>query len=113
MSEKKNEKKRTPAEIEAELEAMRLKMTHDIDELTDRLNPKTQIESAKKSVAAFTDKFAGQAKNLAGDVSNQAQGVKDDAAKGDPTAIGIVAGLATAAVGTVVLLATRRRHRRR
>ncbi|MDO5494765.1 MAG: DUF3618 domain-containing protein [bacterium] len=112
MSEK-NEKSRTPAEIEAELEAMRLNLTHDIDELTDRLNPKTQIESAKKSFAGFADKLGGQARTLAEDVSKQAEGVKDDASKGDPTAIGIVAGLATAAVGTVVLLATRGRRRRR
>lgn len=108
-----SEKKRTPAEIEAELEAMRAKMTLDIDELTDRLNPQTQIENAKKSVMGFTEKVSGQARNLAGDISNQARGVAEDASKGDPSAIGIVAGVATAAVGAAALLVTGKRRRRR
>nr|NLD41032.1 DUF3618 domain-containing protein [Actinomycetales bacterium] len=108
-----SEKKRTPAEIEAELEAMRAKMTVDIDELTDRLNPQAQIESAKKTLVDFSETVAGQARGLAGDISNQARGVADDASKGEPAALGIIAGLTTATVGAVALLVTRKRHRRR
>ncbi|HZK05735.1 MAG TPA: DUF3618 domain-containing protein [Actinomycetaceae bacterium] len=130
-----SDNKRTAAEIEADLEEKRSAMTADIDELTRRLNPKTQIDNAKQSLERAAGGFIAQARTVAGDVTKQARtfaedasaqarsfaggvnvkarGVANDASKGDPEAIGILAGLATAAVGSVVLLATRRRHRRR
>ena len=90
--------KRTAAEIEAELASLRLAMTHDIDELTERLNPVTKVNEVKD-----------RAMNFAGGIRTEAEGVVNDASKGQPEAIGIVVGVATAVVLGVALLATRNR----
>lgn len=90
---------RTAAEIEEELAKLRESLTYDVDELTTRLNPKTQLTNATSKVQAFASTTTDKAKVIA-----------EDAKSGDVQAIGILAGAAVAIVGFVALLATKGRR---
>ena len=90
--------KKTPAEIEAELERIRFEMTATVDELAARLDPKVHLNNAKEG-----------AMNMASNVGDGAKKIADDASKGDLQAIGIVVGAAIAVLGGIALRFTRRR----
>ncbi|WP_054952657.1 DUF3618 domain-containing protein [Flaviflexus massiliensis] len=80
--------KRSAADIEADLQRTREELTKTVNELSDRLNPKTNAKAA-----------ADQAKLKANEFVASARGVADDAGRGEPSAIGILA----AAAATVAL----------
>lgn len=90
-------KKRTQAEIEADLAKTRMDLTNTVNELSDRLDPRAQIDAAKQGAQA--------AATVAGD---RAKAFRDDVTSGDPKSLGILAaGLAT--LGLTIALRLRRR----
>lgn len=87
-------RKRTPAEIEADLAKTRMDLTNTVNELSDRLDPRAQVDAAKES-----------AKAAANAASARAMGFKDDVAAGDPKTLGVLAaGLATAGIAILLRL---------
>jgi len=90
-------RRRTPAEIEADLAKTRMDLTNTVNELSDRLDPRVQVDAAKESARAAADAASAHAK-----------GFKDDVVAGDPKTLGVLAaGLATA--GIAILVKLRRR----
>ncbi|GAA4418937.1 hypothetical protein GCM10023169_09100 [Georgenia halophila] len=89
--------KRTIPEIEAQLAKSRLELTNAVDELSDRLDPRMQVEAAKS-----------QLRDLVGLASERAKSFKEDVTSGDPKSIGIVV-VGVAAVGVVIAVSLRRR----
>lgn len=81
--------KRTAADIEAELKAMRETLTSTVDELATRVNPATKVAEAKDAAVEF-----------AGGVKDTALHLVAEARKGDGMAIGV---LSAAALGTAAL----------
>lgn len=90
---------RTAAEIEADLARTRSELTATVNELSDRLNPRTQLNAAKESARA-----------AAADFSTRAREMGDRAAGGDPTALAIVAGVIATAAGVVIGAVLRRKR---
>lgn len=82
-----NEHRPDLAEMEAMLEGMRQQLTADINELTVRINPRHHVRNFRRSI-------------------NQ---LANDAASGDPKAIGIVGGVAAAVVGAIWLAVSGRK----
>lgn len=89
---------RSVEEIEAEIQRTRLAMQSTVDELTGRLDPRTQV----KSVTA-------KAKAGVADLSKKAQDTVDDAKNGDPTALATLASIATGLVVVAGIVIWRRR----
>ena len=75
---------RSVEDIEAEIQRTRLAMQSTVDELTSRLDPRTQVKSVTE-----------KAKASAADLGKKAQDTMDDAKKGDPTALATLASIAT------------------
>ena len=92
-----SDKPRTVEEIEAEIQRTRLAMQSTVNELSGRLNPRTQAKAAAEK--------AGDSAVKAG--MSIVDGFKA-AAKGDPTAIAHIASVATV-VGLVAGLAKLRK----
>ncbi|GAA4285972.1 DUF3618 domain-containing protein [Georgenia daeguensis] len=90
-------RKRSQAEIEADLARTRLDLTNTVNELSDRLDPRAQVSAAKES-----------ARTAAKEAGDRAKEFKDEVAAGDPRSLGVlVAGLAAA--GVAILIKLRRR----
>lgn len=81
--------KRTAAEIEAELKAMRETLTSTVDELATRVNPATKVAAVKES-----------AMEIASGLKDTGAHLVAEARKGDGIAI---ATLSAAAVGAATL----------
>lgn len=81
-------RKRTAAEIEADLKRSREELTRTVDEITDRVDPRRQAQVAADKGRAFVEEVKA----------------------GEPRAVQIVGG-ALAAVAGVVGLAILRRNR--
>lgn len=78
---------RTPEQIQTDIARTRLELTSAVDELVDRLDPRTQIAEAKATIRA------------------RIQAIKEDLRAGDPKTLGIAAaGVATAVLVVVVLV---------
>ncbi|MPV36855.1 DUF3618 domain-containing protein [Georgenia subflava] len=90
-------KKRTPEQIEADLAKTRLDLTNTVNELSDRLDPRAQVDAAKESARAAA-KEAGE----------KAKVFKDDVTSGDPKALGLL-GAGIAVVALIVTLRLRGR----
>ncbi|WP_159621638.1 DUF3618 domain-containing protein [Ruania rhizosphaerae] len=90
--ESEQKRKRTAAEIEADLAATREELTHTVDQLSQRVDPRRQAQEAKEKAQAGVTSFV--------------EGLKS----GDPKAIGI-AGAAAAAVLAIVGLSLSRRKK--
>ncbi|UFU02630.1 DUF3618 domain-containing protein [Ruania suaedae] len=86
-----SERKRSAAQIEADLAATREELTRTVDELSERVDPRRQVKEATEKART--------------EVSSFVAGLK----AGDPKAIGI-AGAAAATVLAIVGLSVRR-HR--
>ncbi len=87
---------RSQAEIEAEIARTRAELRATVDELSDRLNPRTQAEEA-----------LGEAKIALATLRRKVTGEVPAADEPEPTrtgwlVLGAAAALAAAAVGTVV-----------
>lgn len=92
MSAKPKDTKPSIAEIEARIARARLEMTATVDEVSDRVNPKVQVEKAKASAQRKVKTFT------------------EDLKAGKPAAVAVVAG-GVALVGggiTLAILAARR-----
>lgn len=79
MTEAPEPRKRTAAEIEADLAQTREALTKTIDELSDRLDPRSQARAAADKGRAFVD----------------------DVKAGEPRAIQIAGGVIAVVVGIV------------
>ncbi|WP_154795929.1 DUF3618 domain-containing protein [Occultella kanbiaonis] len=97
--DKPETRKRTAAEIEADLLRTRAEITKNMDELTSRVDPRRQVRDLKD-----------QAKNLADNTTEQAKAFAGDVKAGEPRAIGIV-GAAAAVVAAIVGISVLRRSR--
>ncbi|TRW46527.1 DUF3618 domain-containing protein [Georgenia yuyongxinii] len=84
------ERKRTAEEIEADLARTRRDLTSTVNELSDKLDPRNQVEAARTAAQAKARTFA------------------DDVSSGQPKALAIAGG-AVAFVGLLVVAAARRR----
>ncbi|MFC7407162.1 DUF3618 domain-containing protein [Georgenia alba] len=85
------------AELEARIAKMRLDVTTTVDELSDRIDPRRQIENAK-----------AQVKDMLSAAGDRAQAFRKDVASGDPKSLGILA-VGVAAVGLVITVKILRR----
>ncbi|MBK5250225.1 MAG: DUF3618 domain-containing protein [Actinomycetales bacterium] len=92
-------RKRTAAEIEADLLRTREELTRSVDDLSDRLDPRRQAQAVKE-----------QAKTLADGATNRAKSFVDHVKAGDSKAVSIV-GVAAAALAAIVGLSVIRRNR--
>lgn len=87
MSEHQAEpRKRTAAEIEADLRRSREELTRTVDEISDRIDPKKQAQAAADKGRAFVD----------------------DVKAGEPRAVQIAAGIGAAVAGIVGIALLRR-----
>jgi hypothetical protein len=86
------ERKRTAEEIEADLARTRSELTRTVNELSDRLDPRTQVEAARTAATEKARTFA------------------DDVRTGEPRAVA-VAGGAVAFLGLLIVAAARGRGR--
>ncbi|MDD7383994.1 MAG: DUF3618 domain-containing protein [Actinomycetaceae bacterium] len=83
---------RTPEQIDAELTRTREELTATVNELAERLNPRSLAANAKDTAKESAAKASHAARNTAADV---AADVRD----GDRRTIGILAGAAVATLG--------------
>ncbi|MDO4888973.1 MAG: DUF3618 domain-containing protein [Actinomycetaceae bacterium] len=98
MSEKENKNDpRTVDQIEAELARTRESLTDTVNELAERLSPRTLATDAKDTAVEKATQFAETTKALV-----------EDAKGGDKRAIGIISGVAAAVVLVVALKIARR-----
>lgn len=88
MSEEAQPRKRTAAEIEADLAKTREELTRTVDELSGRLDPRNQAKAAADKGRAFVD----------------------DVKSGEPRAVRVVGGV-LAAVAGIVGIAILRKNR--
>ncbi|MDO5719676.1 MAG: DUF3618 domain-containing protein [Actinomycetaceae bacterium] len=79
-----SDKPRTVADIEAEIQRTRLAMQSTVDEITGRIDPRTQAKD-----------FADRAKASANDMGKRASDTIDGAKAGDPGSLAMVASAAT------------------
>ena len=85
--------KRSAADIEADLQRTRQELTEVVNELSGRLDPKTNAKAAADKAKAKATEFAEKAK-----------AVPTDAGNGDANAIGIlVAAAATAGLAALLI----------
>ncbi|MFH5821797.1 DUF3618 domain-containing protein [Georgenia sp. AZ-5] len=84
-----DQRKRSAEEIEADIARARLELTSTVDELSDRLDPRAQLDAARSAATAKAQTFAGDVK------------------KGEPKAVAIVGG-ALAFIGLMIVGAARR-----
>ncbi|MDD9207066.1 DUF3618 domain-containing protein [Georgenia sp. 10Sc9-8] len=89
------DKKRTPEEIEADLARTRLELTTTVDELSERLDPRRQVEALKTEATATLN-----------EVTDRAKAFTERVKSGDTTALGILGG-SVAAVALLVVLKVR------
>lgn len=93
-----SEKPRTAEEVEAEIQRTRLAMQSTVDELTNRLDPRSQAKNVADKAAASASKIGEETKNTF-----------KRAKEGDVTSISRLASAATV-VGVVVgLIALKKR----
>lgn len=85
--------KRSIDDIEADLQRTREELTSSVNELVERLDPRTKAKEA-----------ADGAKERAGEFSAKAKSVAADAQQGDTQAIGILAGAAATAALAAFLI---------
>lgn len=87
-------KKRTAAEIEADLERTRAELTQAVDELSARVDPRRQVEEIRNQARAKFENASEQGKTFAADVK-----------AGNPKAIAVLGAAAAAvlAVGAAVV----------
>lgn len=90
-------RKRTAAEIEADLDRTRALLTETVDELSERLDPRKQVQDLKDQAKAMTEGATKQAKTFV-----------DDVKSGDSKALSIVGG-AAAAIAAIVGISVLRR----
>lgn len=83
-------KKRTPEQIEAEIARTRAQLTDTVNELSDRLDPRAQIDAAKEVATEKARTFA------------------DDVSRRDPKALATL-GASVAAAALLIVLRWRRR----
>lgn len=91
---------RSAAQIEADLENARIEIARDIDALTSRLDPRTQLENAKE---VATEQLAA--------AQTQAQAFVADLKAGDQQAVKKAAMIASGAVGFIALIVLARRKK--
>lgn len=91
-----NETPRTAADLEAQREQLRADLADTVNELSDRLDPRAQLETAKE-----------QAKETWDQTSRKARELGEDALFGDTRALAIVGGAALGVLGVTVLLIRR------
>ncbi|TNU73217.1 DUF3618 domain-containing protein [Miniimonas arenae] len=106
-------RKRSAAEIQAELEATRADLGRTVDQLADRVDPRAHAQAAKEKVVTTVSEQAEQAKEKANalveDVKGRSTAVVDDVKAGNPRTIAIVGGAVAAVVAAIVLSARRGR----
>ncbi|WP_156253141.1 DUF3618 domain-containing protein [Pseudactinotalea terrae] len=86
QSQQPESRKRTAAEIEADLRRRREELTRTVDEISDRVDPRRQAQAAADKGRAFVD----------------------DVKAGEPRAVQIAAGVAAAVAGVLGLAILRR-----
>lgn len=87
-------KKRTVAEIEADLQRTREELTRTVDELSGRVDPRRQVEEIRNQARAKFSSASAQGKSFVDDVK-----AKDPKALGVLGAVaGVVAAITTAAI---------------
>lgn len=91
-------KKRTAAEIEADLQRTREELTRTVDELSSRVDPRRQVEEIRNQARA---KFA--------DASAQGKSFAEDVKAKDPKALGILGAVAAVAVAVAGAVIVRRK----
>ena len=87
-------KKRTAAEIEADLQRTREELTQAVDQLSARVDPRRQVEEIRNQARA---KFA--------DASAQGKSFAEDVKAGNPKAIATLGAAAAAvlAIGAIIV----------
>ena len=90
-------RKRTSEEIEADLARTRLDLTSTVNELSDKLDPRRQMDAAKDSARAAASAAGEKAKSFAGDLGS-----------GDRKAMGALGAVLAAGIA---LIAVARRAR--
>lgn len=83
------QRKRSAEEIEADIARARLELTSTVEELSDRLDPRAQVDAVRTAATAKAQTFAGDVK------------------KGEPKAVAIAGGV-VAFVGLMIVGAARR-----
>ncbi|WP_127125920.1 DUF3618 domain-containing protein [Georgenia sp. SYP-B2076] len=101
-------RKRTPEEIEADLARTRLELTSTVNELSDKLDPRRQVDAAKDSAKAAAAAAGGRAKAAAAAAGGQAKAFADDLGSGDRKALTVL-GAVLAAGATLIAVARRSR----
>ncbi|WP_022917009.1 DUF3618 domain-containing protein [Ruania albidiflava] len=91
-------KKRTVAEIEADLQRTREELTRTVDQLSDRVDPRRQVEEIRN-----------QARQKFADVTAQGKSFADDVKAKDPKALGILGAVAAVAAAITTAAIVRRK----
>ncbi|MDO5729857.1 MAG: DUF3618 domain-containing protein [Actinomycetaceae bacterium] len=93
-----SDKPRTVEDIEAEIQRTRLAMQSTVDEISGRIDPRTQAKD-----------FADRAKASASDLGKRATDTVEEAKKGEPGALAMVASAATGVALLVGIALLRRK----
>lgn len=94
---------RSAVEIESDLARTRAELTSTVNELTEMLDPRRQVENAKDSLREAVDRTTASARQSVQDLGVQAKNFLEDVKGGDPKSVGVLtAGVATALVTLVI-----------
>ncbi|MFC4556297.1 DUF3618 domain-containing protein [Georgenia faecalis] len=103
--------KRSPEQIEADLARTRAELSSTVNELTEMLDPRRQVEEAKVNLRAAADRATENAKAKAKEkvdgVAVKAREFADDVRSGDPKSVGYL-GAGVAVVASIITLMARR-----
>lgn len=91
-------KKRTAAEIEADLQRTRDELTRAVDELSARVDPRRQVEEIRNKARAKFSSASSEGKSFAEDVK-----------AGNPKAIAVLGAAAAAVLAVGVVIAVRKK----
>ncbi|MEE6271726.1 DUF3618 domain-containing protein [Georgenia wangjunii] len=94
---------RSATQIESDLARTRAELTSTVNELSEMLDPRKQVENAKNSVREAVDRTSASARQTVEDLRVQAKNFLEDVKGGDPKSVGFLgAGVAVALTALVV-----------
>lgn len=113
MSSTDNPVERTEADIQAELESLRLQMTQTVDELFGRVQPAYLVSQAKQNAQDTIAELSEKTREKAQEFKTLAAQTAKDAREGDVEALKKVGYAAAGAVAVTVLVIWRIARRKR
>jgi hypothetical protein len=99
---------RSREQIEADLARTRAELEGTVNELTEMLDPRRQVENVKENLRAAVARAGEAARVMIDDATVQAKNFAEDVKGGDPKSVGYLGAGVAVALAALALAARRR-----